>query len=179
MRGREKQKNTAKTKGEITMFGKIRGIFKGREAGGIGLGIAIVIAIVIIVTPPVIRVLTQAPRQFGAANTVSMDESVSMDQAQEAARDGMKQTMENAADVVKNATPPTSAQDLAIGHVLDTAVAISTAGTKTTTDTGPKVTGEDLQENTEVCPADDDAANGIGDGSGGGYSGGCNDGCGR
>jgi hypothetical protein len=178
MKGREKQMNTKKIRGGRTMLRKMMDIFKGREAGGIGLGIAIVIAIVIIVTPPLIRVVTQAPRQFGAANTVSMDESVPMDQAQEAARDGMKQTMQNAGDVVKGATTPTSAQDWAIGHVVDTAVAVSTADTNTTTDTKPTVTGQDLDECTDVCPIDDGAADGTGNYSGG-YSGGCNDGCGR
>lgn len=41
------------------MSRKKRGIFKGREAGGIVLGIAIAVAIAIIVTPLVVRTFTQ------------------------------------------------------------------------------------------------------------------------
>lgn len=178
MKGREKQKNT-KIQGGRTMVEKMRCIFKGREEGGILLGLAIAIAIVIIITPPLIRVVTQAPRQFSAPNTISMDESVSMTSAQDAARDGMKQTMQDATDVVKGATTPTSAQDWAISHVVDTAVAISTADTKTTTNNQPMVTGQELDEHTVVCPYDDGDANGMGGTNGGGYSGGCSDGCGR
>ena len=180
MKGNHKKMNTKKIRGGRAMLRKMQGIFNGRETGGVGLGIAIVIAIVIIVTPPLIRTITSASNQFSAPNKVSMDESVSMDPVQDAARDGMHRTMKNAGDVVKGATTATSAQDLAIGHVVDTAVAVSTGDTKTTTNTGPTVTGSDLDKNTTVNEVGDDAASGVGGGTGGGYSGGgCTDGCGR
>ena len=184
MTGNYKQMNTKKIKGGRTMLRKMNRIFTGWETGGVGLGLAIVIAIVIIVTPPLIKTFISASNQFSAPNKVSMDESVSMDPVQDAARDGMHRTMKNAGDVVKGATTPTSAQDAVIGQIVDTAVAVSTDDTKTTTNGGPTVTGSDLDKNTKVTETGDDAASGMGGGSGsgtgGGYSGGgCTDGCGR
>ena len=172
------------------MLKKMMSIFKGQEEGFIWLVVEVVVTIAVIAAlagPPLWRVVTQAPRQFGAGNTVSMDESVSLDQAQDAAREGMHRTMKDTGDVVKGFTPPTDAQGLVIGHIQDTAVAVSTADTKKTTSTQPTVTGQDLNKHTNVCPADDGAAangaggNGGGSSSGysGGYGGGCNDGCGR
>jgi hypothetical protein len=174
MTGNHKEKHTKKIKGGRTMLKKMKGRFNGRETGGIGLGIAIAIAIVIIITPPIIKTFTSASNQFSAPNKVSMDESVSMDPVQDAARDGMHRTMKNAGDVVKGATTPTSVQDAVIGQIVDTAVAASTDDTKTTTDNGQTVTGSDLDKNTKVNEIGDDAASGMG----GGYSGGgCTDGC--
>jgi hypothetical protein len=177
MKGNHKKMNTKKIRGGRAMLKKMKGIFRGCETGGVGLGIAIAIAIVIIITPPLVRTFTSASNQFSAPNKVSMDESESMAPVQDAARDGMHRTMKNAGDVVKGATTATSAQDLAIGHVVDTAVAVSTGDTKTTTNTGQTVTGSNLDKNTKVTEIGDDAASGMGDGSGGYSGGGCTDGC--
>ena len=183
MKMRADKKNNGTIQWGRTMERKIKGIFNGREQGLGILGYLVAVAVVTVVVvsalagPALVRVVTKSPDQYSAPNKVTMDESVDMAPVQHAARDGKTQPIKDGADVVKGATTPTSAQDWAISHIVDTAVVASTADTRTTTTPEPTVTGEDLDEDTETSPVDDGAADGTGGYSGGTSGGGCNDGC--